>query len=741
MKYKNRTGLPISFFFLSLVLLILAGYYFTGVFALPGVTLDNFEEKLLYVVMHFYTPWKFINQYSILGVVGGLLGWLFFIVYIIDHFRNYRTGEEGGTAEWADIDEYNEKHSDPSLGTDRILGFDARISIEGEKAPSNNNMLVISTSGTYKTTGIAVPNILRCASNIIFLDVKGDTLFKYGNYLEEQGYGISVLSPFHPEESHCYDPFAYMENEMDIEDLIENIYAALEPPDAVKNDPFWTDGPKLYMSALFYYEFYRAQYANETPCLKNAIDLLALETQLDENGRKNKKDQIKTKLEVKMDEFAENNPLKEKNPAVENYRKLKEGASETVRSIVIIVNAKLKLFTVNGFDRIITRDEMNLREFAYGVGGTREHHTNKKKAVFICVDAFNTDYHFIASILYSQVITVLSRIALKEFKDKGSTLPIPLEMWMDEFYTGAKPYNTVNLLGVIRSLNISMILFFQSHAQILDLFQTDKTEIILDNCPVVTFGGCGPTSKGTAEWISDILNNETIDKASDSKQGMNTNVNYDRTGVKLMTPDQVMKMPKDEMIIFTQSEKPLYEKKALPWKLPESVCPFKHALSLNENHPDKGWVNHIEFLESNGTTYEFTNKIEKLNPTDDVTNKTLIDLNSKEFIFGNLEKKENTESVDKFIQNYLSLFSTPEDDTKIVPKSGTTNSVMNSRDVTGTVSECIKKYADELSSAEMSELMLAQASGLSEEDIKTMLRLSHEHMHLYRLGKENNIEF
>ena len=39
-------------------------------------------------------------------------------------------------------------------------------------------------------------------------------------------------------------------------------------------------------------------------------------------------------------------------PPVRDYRKLKEGASETVRSIVIMVNAQLRLFEIPEIKRI-----------------------------------------------------------------------------------------------------------------------------------------------------------------------------------------------------------------------------------------------------------------------------------------------------------------------------------------------------------------------------------------------------
>ena len=41
-------------------------------------------------------------------------------------------------------------------------------------------------------------------------------------------------------------------------------------------------------------------------------------------------------------------------------------------------------------------------------------------------------------------------------------MPIPLEIWMDEFYAGARPYAVDSLMGVVRSRNIALIPILQS---------------------------------------------------------------------------------------------------------------------------------------------------------------------------------------------------------------------------------------------------------------------------------------
>lgn len=54
------------------------------------------------------------------------------------------------------------------------------------------------------------------------------------------------------------------------------------------------------------------------------------------------------------------------HPAVRDYKKLKEGAPETVASILLILNGKFKFFYSSSIQRIFEADDMNLWELGTG---------------------------------------------------------------------------------------------------------------------------------------------------------------------------------------------------------------------------------------------------------------------------------------------------------------------------------------------------------------------------------------
>ena len=171
--------------------------------------------------------------------------------------------------------------------------------------------------------------------------------------------------------------------------------------------------------------------------------------------------------------------------------------------------------------------------------------------------------------------------------DRGGALPIPLEIWMDEFYAGARPADTEQLMGVIRSRNISMIPILQSVAQIKALFSAEKWEIIMDNCPIMIYLGAGAGALDTHKYISELLGKATIDTIGDGKHGSSYNSSFNKAGRELMTPQEVKRMDRKKCIIFMEGERPIIDRKALPWEDKGATnTEIRKARNLQKKHPE-----------------------------------------------------------------------------------------------------------------------------------------------------------
>ena len=578
---KNRK-ISYKVYLILLAVVMLFSLFFAGIFSYEDTNIFNIPDKLTELAGHFWQFNRYFNAYTIQCLGWGFLVWIFLCYVIMDKMRNWQSHIAYGSEDWGDAEDVTKRRANKDESCNRIISKNLRIDTQGADKASNNNMVVVASSGKFKTTSVVVPNILAGGANKIVLDVKGELMRNYGLYLKEKGYTIRCLNLKYPNLSDRYNPFAYIETEEDIIKLIANIQKSLTPPDAMKGEPFWDEGVALYLQSVFFYEWWYAKKEGRTGTFNNVLKLVNDEAKKDTSKPVEKGKQPPTLLQIKMDQLAEEDSPD--NPAVRDYRKLKDGAAETVRSIIIITNAKLKLCETKALKRIFEDDDMHLTEYATGVGGTLDKPNKNKLITFLCVDDSDQSYNFVCSMLYSQALTILMRMA---DNDLGGSLPIALELWLDEFYAGARPADCAQLMGVIRSRNISMIPILQSVSQLKDLYQGEKAEIIHDNCPIFWFGGCGQGAIETQKAISELLGKATVDIASDGSNGNNKSTNYQKTGRELMTPAEIKNMDKHYCIVFLEDERPIYDRKSLPW---EDNPLYKQAMQLNEESGVGGYI-------------------------------------------------------------------------------------------------------------------------------------------------------
>ena len=74
------------------------------------------------------------------------------------------------------------------MNNNRILAMGKEISNDTHFTRLNNNDLIIGATGTGKTTGYVIPNMLRMNSSMIVADTKGNLCKKLGPTLKANGF-------------------------------------------------------------------------------------------------------------------------------------------------------------------------------------------------------------------------------------------------------------------------------------------------------------------------------------------------------------------------------------------------------------------------------------------------------------------------------------------------------------------------------------------------------------------------
>lgn len=450
-------------------------------------------------------------------------------------------------------------------GYHRILSQNLSLSMDTRKTMRNNNIFCIGGSGAGKSMFLIKCNIMEMQGSFAATDPKGELLGSAGNYLKANGYQIKVFNLISPKESNKYNPFSYIRTETDVLKLITNLMKNTTPKKSSSSDPFWENSEKLFLQALFYYV-----WMEMPPGRKNIVSVLELLAEA-----KREKDEP-SRLDRRMELLARSSPLGEDHPAVRQYRKVMDGADNTVKSIIISVNARLAFLENEAIKELLETDELHFGEL--GTGKNRDKKT--KTALFIVTPDSDKSYAFLIGMLYEQLMQELYFQADTKY---GGRLPIHVSMYLDEFYNTPLPDSYLNFLSTMRSREISNVIVVQNIAQIKELFK-DGWETIPGNADTLVY--LGGNEQSSHKYISELLGKSTIDKRSRGetlgKRGSSSR-NYDVLGRELMTPDEVRKLDNKKCIVMIRGCDPVIDFK---------FNTFKHPMFKRSGDGEGKWYTH-----------------------------------------------------------------------------------------------------------------------------------------------------
>lgn len=93
--------------------------------------------------------------------------------------RNYRRGEEHGSAKWGNARRTCKKYAENDSRKNLILTQNVRMGLDGRKHRRNLNVLVVGGSGAGKTRFYAKPNIMQANTSYVVLDPNGKEVLGY----------------------------------------------------------------------------------------------------------------------------------------------------------------------------------------------------------------------------------------------------------------------------------------------------------------------------------------------------------------------------------------------------------------------------------------------------------------------------------------------------------------------------------------------------------------------------------
>ena len=352
---------------------------------------------------------------SLKTILAFLLVYSLVIAMVFTNRKNYRRGEEQGSARWGEITAINKKYAQNPAANNRLLTQHVRMGLDDHKHMRNLNVMVVGGSGAGKTRYYCLPNLLQCPEcSFVILDPKGEILRATGNLLIQKGYTLKVLDLISMERSHCYNPLMYVRNDEEAQKLVTNLFKSTTPKDSKSSDPFWENMAQNLLMALVFLLLYEAPEEEQNFAM--VMDLLRAGAIEDEEHP------VPTALDRI---FAELRTRKPDHMAVKFYDSYHVGAAKTLASIQVTLASHLDKFNLDSMAKLTITDEMELNTLG-----------ERKTALFAIIPDSDTSFNFLISMLYTQLFQ-----KLKDQADfvHGGRLPIPVHFLMDEFANVALP--------------------------------------------------------------------------------------------------------------------------------------------------------------------------------------------------------------------------------------------------------------------------------------------------------------
>ena len=400
----------------------------------------------------------------------------------------------------------------------------------------NRNIAVYGASGSMKSRAFARNMIFQCVArgknggvgeSLIITDPKSELYESMAGYLENEGYTVRCFNLVNPENSDAWNCLMEIDGQETMAQVFSDVI--IQNTGSAKGDHFWDNAELNLLKALVLYV--EQGFPPESKNIGQVYKLLTLSS------------------EKELNSLFDLLPVS--HPAKVPYCIYKQ-ASDTVRSGVIIgLGARLQVFQNKLIRQTTSYDEIDLTL------------PGKQKCAYFCITSDqDSTFDFLSSLFMTFVFIKLVRFADKQGID--GHLPVPVHILADELANTGAILELNKKISVCRSRGLSISYIFQNLPHTQTGYPFNQWQEIIGNCDTQLFLGC--TDEVTAEFISSRSGDVTVGVSSEAKQ-LNTwrvsdySPGYRKTQSigkrKLLTPDEILRLPLDTALIILRGQKVL----------------------------------------------------------------------------------------------------------------------------------------------------------------------------------------
>jgi len=471
----------------------------------------------------------------------GICGAIFLYVKFHDKFdskqrdpRGFTTSKSGlyGSASWMTDQEMKEmlEVSPIEKAEGTILGeYKGKAVCMPVDTRLNRHIAIFGASGTMKSRAIirnALFQALNRGESVIITDSKAEMYADTSELFRNAGYDVKIFNLVDPDHGDAWNCMSDLNGDTLMAQMLT--YVIIGNTSSGKGDHFWDNGEANLLRALILQTDYDHNKAKEDKHLPAVYQMLT------------------SYSERQLAAIFEKLPID--HPARAPYNLFSQ-ASDTVKSGIILgLGTRLQVLQDRAVQRITKYSDIDLT--APG---------KRKCAYYIILSDQDNSMAFLSSLFFSFLFIKLTRYADAQ---PNGRCDVPVNLVLDEFNNvgrigGAEDGSDfARTLSTVRSRDIRVMLAVQSLGQLQNRYPNNLWSEIIGNADIQLMLGC--TDDTSAIYFSErsgdisvMVNStmtvrQTIAVAQVIPQYRHTEGQGRR---RLLTPDEVLRLPNDEMLV------------------------------------------------------------------------------------------------------------------------------------------------------------------------------------------------
>ena len=452
--------------------------------------------------------------------------------------RGFKLSRDGtyGTAKWMSDKEMKNvfEVTDVDSCDGIILGEKNGkvVAIAKESRDFNRHMMIFGASGTRKSRCIIRNQLFQSIKNkesAIITDPAGELYEDTAMMFRENGYEVKVLNFIDPTHSDCWNCMSDLNGDDLVAAVLTNVI--IGNTSSGKGDHFWDNG--------------------EANLLKSLILLVDASADDDEKNLSRVYDYI-TGMKNVHDLDSTFSSLPPGHPARAPYNLFAQASDTVKQGIILGLGTRLQILQNESVKHLISNNDIELTNPG-----------RKPCAYFLITSSQDSTMAFLSSLFFS---IFFIRIVNYASKQPGQACPVPVNLMLDEFNNigriggAADGSDFTRTLSVVRKNNLRIMMAVQSLGQLKNRYDNNLWSEIIGNCDIQLMLGCNDDE--TAEYISQRSGEMSIqvDSTRVTKKTLAlfqfhpTYQNNEGVGKRmLLTPDEVFRLDKDDLLVLVRS--------------------------------------------------------------------------------------------------------------------------------------------------------------------------------------------